>query len=164
MDTHEVTVACALIIVTPLALAGALAIVLKQRRALSVELIFSAMFISMALALDCAVAPIARGESVRDLMQAADARGYASTPVFYMLAADRTAEFYAGGRLGYKPDGEPFRFDGAAEVAEAARQRGGTALVIIPIEWEKQLTDYSAIEMEKLGSNNTLSLFAIRVR
>jgi 4-amino-4-deoxy-L-arabinose transferase-like glycosyltransferase len=164
MDTNEVTIACALIIVTPLALAGALAIVLKQRRSLRVELICSAMFISMALALNCAVVPLARGESVRDLIQAADARGYASTPIFYMLAADRTAEFYAGGRLGYKPDGEPFRFDGAAEVEEAARQRGGVALVIIPIEWEKQLTDYSAIETEKLGSNNTLSLFAVHVR
>jgi 4-amino-4-deoxy-L-arabinose transferase-like glycosyltransferase len=163
-DTNEITIACALIIVAPLALAGAFAIVLKQRRALCVELICSAMFISMALALNCAVAPLARGESVRDLMQAADARGYASTPVFYMLAADRTAEFYAGGRLGYKPDGEPFRFDGAAEVAEAARLLGGTALVIIPIVWEKQLTDYSAIETEKLGSNDTLSLFAVRVR
>ena len=163
-DTKGITISCALIVVAPLALAGALAIALGQRRALRVELICSAMFISMALALNCAVAPIARGESVRDLMQAADARGYASTPVFYMLAADRTAEFYAGGRLGYKPDGEPFRFDGAAEVAEAARLRGGTALVIIPIEWEKQLTDYSAIETEKLGSNDTLSLFVVRVR
>jgi 4-amino-4-deoxy-L-arabinose transferase-like glycosyltransferase len=163
-DTNEVTIACALITLAPLALAGAFVIVLKQRRALRVELICSAIFISMALALNCAVAPIARGESMRDLMQAADARGYASTPVFYMLAADRTAEFYAGGRLGYKPDGEPFRFDGAAEVADAARLRGGTALVIIPIEWEKQLTDYAAIETEKLGSNETLSLFAVHAR
>jgi 4-amino-4-deoxy-L-arabinose transferase-like glycosyltransferase len=163
-DTSAITITRALITLAPLALAGALAILLKQRRTLRVELICSAMFISMALALNYAVAPLARGESVRDLMQAADARGYASTPVFYMLAADRTAEFYAGGRLAYKTDGEPFRFDGAAEVAEAARQRGGRALVIIPIEWEKQLTDYSAIETEKLGSNDTLSLFAVRVR
>jgi len=163
-DTSEITIACALIIAVPLALAGALTILLKQRRALRVELICSAMFISMALALNCAVAPIARGESVRDMIQGADARGYAATPVFYMLAADRTAEFYAGGRLGYRPDGEPFRFDGAAEVAEAARLHGGRALVIIPIVWETQLTDYSAIETEKLGSNDTLSLFAVRVR
>jgi 4-amino-4-deoxy-L-arabinose transferase-like glycosyltransferase len=162
--TDEITLACALIILLPLAFAGALAIALKEKRALRVELICSAMFISIALALNCAAGRIAQQESVRDLMKAADARGYASTPVFYMLAADRTAEFYAGGRLGYRPDGEPLRFDGAGEVADAARKRGGSALVFIPTEWEQQLTDYSAIETEKLGSNGTLSLFAIRVR
>ena len=34
-----------------------------------------------------------------------------------MLSDDRTAEFYAGGRLAYQADGEPFRFDGARELA-----------------------------------------------
>ncbi|MDT4954062.1 MAG: hypothetical protein QOJ02_2200, partial [Acidobacteriota bacterium] len=162
--TDEITLTCALIILLPLALAGALALALKESRALRGELICSAMFISAALALNCAAGRITQQESVRDLMRAADARGYASTPVFYMLAADRTAEFYAGGRLGYRPDGEPFRFDGAYEVADAARKQGGSALVLIPTEWEKQLTDYAAIETEKLGSNGTLSLFAIRIR
>jgi 4-amino-4-deoxy-L-arabinose transferase-like glycosyltransferase len=162
--TDELTIACALIVFLPLALAGALALAWKEKRELRVELTCSAMFISMALALNCAAGPMTRQESVRDLMKAADARGYTSTPVFYMLAADRTAEFYAGGRLGYKPDGEPNRFDGAGEVADAARKQGGSALVIIPTEWEQQLTDYSAIETEKLGSNGSLSLFAIRVR
>lgn len=162
--TDEITLVCALILLLPLALAGALAIALKQRRALRVELICSAMFISAALALNCAAGQIAQQESVRDLMKAADARGYTSTPVFYMLAADRTAEFYAGGRLGYRPDGEPLRFDGAYEVADAARKQGGSALVLIPTEWEKQLTDYADIETERLGSNGLLSLFAIRIR
>ena len=81
-----------------------------------------------------------------------------------MLCDDRTAEFYAGGRLGYRADGEPFRFDGAQEVADAARQKGGTALVLIPTEWERMLTDYSAIEAEVIGRNGVQSLFLIRVR
>ena len=162
--TDELKLVCALITLLPITIAGILVIALKEKRALRVELICSAMFISMALALNCAAGQMTQQESVRDLMKEADARGYTSTPVFYMLAADRTAEFYAGGRLGYRPDGEPFRFDGANEVADAARKQGGSALVIIPTEWEKQLTDYAAIEAEKLGSNGLLSLFAIRVR
>ena len=81
-----------------------------------------------------------------------------------MLTDDRTGEFYAGGRLGYKTDGEPFRFDGADEAANAARERGGVALVFVPTKWENQLTDYKVIETEIIGSNGVLTLAAIRVR
>lgn len=161
--TSGLTMSCALIVVAPLALAGVVAVALKQRRALRLELICSAMFISIALALNCAAGQLAGRESVRDLMQMAATRGYVSTPVFYMLASEHTAEFYAGGRLVYQPDGEPYRFDGATEVADAAQERGGTALVLIPTEWEKQLTDYRRIETEKIGDNGALSLFVMRV-
>jgi 4-amino-4-deoxy-L-arabinose transferase-like glycosyltransferase len=162
--SHEMTIPCALVISAPLIIAGALAIFWKGRRALRVELICSAMFIWVALILNCGVDRIVHRESVRDLVQMADARGYSSTPVFYMLTDDRTGEFYAGGRLGYRADGEPFRFDGADEAANAARQRGGVALVFVPTKWANQLTDYSAIETEIIGSNGVLTLAAIRVR
>jgi 4-amino-4-deoxy-L-arabinose transferase-like glycosyltransferase len=159
-----ITMPCAIIIAAPLIFAGALSLFGKTRRALRVELICGAMFISVALILNCAVGDASHRESVRDLVLLADARGYTSTPVFYMLTDDRTGEFYAGGRLGYKADGEPFRFDGADEAADAARKRGGTALVFVPTKWENQLTEYSAIETEIIGSNGVLTLAAIRVR
>jgi 4-amino-4-deoxy-L-arabinose transferase-like glycosyltransferase len=162
--TGELTIACALIIAAPLTLAGALALFGKNRRALRVELIATAMFISVALALNCGVARIGNRESVRDLVRLADERGYGTTPVFYMLTDDRTGEFYAGGRLGYKADGEPFRFDGADEAAEAARRNGGRALIFVPTKWQNQLTDYKAIETEIIGSNGLLTLAAIRTR
>ena len=97
-------------------------------------------------------------------MRLADARGYGTMPVFYMLEGERTAEFYAGGRLGYNSVGEPYRFDGAFEVADAARERGGAALVLIPVEWERQLTDYKGVETEIVGRNGILTLARIRVR
>jgi 4-amino-4-deoxy-L-arabinose transferase-like glycosyltransferase len=162
--TREPTIACALISVAPLIITGLLAIFWRMKRALRVELICGAMFISIALILNCAVDRISHRDSVRDLMEMAERRGYAHEPVFYMLTDDRTGEFYAGGRLGYKADGEPFRFDGADEVAGAARQRGGSALVFVPTKWANQLTEYSVIETEIIGSNGVLTLAAIRVR
>jgi 4-amino-4-deoxy-L-arabinose transferase-like glycosyltransferase len=162
--TNDLTILCSLVIVAPLLIAGALALFWKGRRALRVELIASAMFISVALTLNCGVNRIGHRESVRDLMQMAAARGYTSTPVFYMLTDDRTGEFYAGGRLGYRTDGEPFRFDDAIEAANAARPLGGTALVFVPTKWESQLTNYPAIEAEVIGSNGILTLVAIRLR
>jgi 4-amino-4-deoxy-L-arabinose transferase-like glycosyltransferase len=164
VQTGEVTTLCALAIAAPLLLAGAFSLFWKGGRALRVELIASALFISVALTLNCGVGRIAQRESVRDLMRMAEARGHTATTVFYMLTDDRTGEFYAGGRLGYKADGEPFRFDGANEVADAARRDGGSALVFVPTKWENQLTDYPLIETEIIGSNGVLTLAAIRVR
>ena len=164
IKSNLITLTCALLTATPLALAGIFVIVWKNCRLLKVELVVSAIFISIALALNCEAGPIASREAVRDLLRIADTRGFNSMPVFYMLDDDRTAEFYAGGRLGYKEDGEPYRFDGAHEVADAARQRGGTALVLIPTEWENKLTEYSAIETEIIGRSGTQTLALIRVR
>jgi hypothetical protein len=103
-------------------------------------------------------------ESVRDLMRMAGARGNGGTPVFYFLCDDRTAEFYAGGRLAYQPNGEPIRFDGAQELPPAIRAKGHVALVLVETRWEKQLTDYSGVETEKVGSNGWVTLFVVRPR
>jgi 4-amino-4-deoxy-L-arabinose transferase-like glycosyltransferase len=143
-------------------LMAGVALIDSRPRSLSFLLVGLTPFVLAAIALRPAMS-VAQGESVRDLIRAADARGYASTPVFYMLSNDRTAEFYAGGRLAYQPNGEPFRFDGAHELAAAVRQKGGIALVIIESRWEKQLTDYSVVRTEKIGSNGWLTLFVVRV-
>ena len=135
-----------------------------QRRALRIEFILSAFFISVALALNCATAPVTRHESVRDLVRLAGERGYDSVPVFYMLSVDRTGEFYAAGRLLYKPDADTLRFDDAREVANATRQAGGTALVIISTEFEDKLTNYSALETEIIGRNGVQTLAVVHVR
>jgi 4-amino-4-deoxy-L-arabinose transferase-like glycosyltransferase len=153
-----------MVVVAPLVVGGLVTLLLKEARGLRAEVVCSAMFMSMALAINGGVNRIAAQESVRDLMLVADARGEVSTPVFYMLTDDRTAEFYAGGRLAYKPDGEPFRFDGANEVAAAAAERGGRALVLVPTEWTNQLTDYSAIKTELIANNGVLTLALVTLR
>lgn len=137
-------------------------LVAPKRRAVLFLLFALTPFAVAAIALRPAAA-IAEGESVRGLIRAADARGHYSTPVFFMLSDDRTAEFYAGGRLVYQPNGEPFRFDGAHELAAAVREKGGTALVIIESRWEKQLTDYKVVTTERIGSNGWLTVFVVRI-
>ncbi len=107
---------------------------------------------------------VAAHDSVRDLIRTADGRGYQSTPVFYLLCDDRSAEFYASGRLAYDAMGEPRRFEGAQDVAAAIRQQDGTGLVLIETRWEKQLTDYDAVTTEKIADNGWISIFAVTVR
>jgi 4-amino-4-deoxy-L-arabinose transferase-like glycosyltransferase len=115
----------------------------------------------------CALKPaasVAKSDSVRDLIRSADARGYASAPVLYLLCDDRSAEFYASGRLAYDASGEPTRFEGAQDAAAAIRQKGGMGLVLIETRWEKQLTDYRAVVAEKIGDNGWISIFVVRLQ
>jgi 4-amino-4-deoxy-L-arabinose transferase-like glycosyltransferase len=115
----------------------------------------------------CALNPaasVANRDSVRDLILAANSRGYSSAPVFYLLCDDRSAEFYASGRLAYDATGEPIRFEGAQDVGAAIRAQGGTGIVLIESRWEKQLTDYRAVATEKIADNGWISVFSVRVR
>ncbi|MGZ5482462.1 MAG: ArnT family glycosyltransferase [Pyrinomonadaceae bacterium] len=142
---------------------GGFVLTIPKMRRVAVCLMAAAALIAMAVALK-SYGGVAARDSTRDLMRAANARGHGSTAVFYMLADDRTAEFYAGGRLAYQPNGEPIRFDGAQQLAGAVRESGDVALVIIETRWETQLTDYAALESEKVGSNGWVSLFVVRPR
>jgi 4-amino-4-deoxy-L-arabinose transferase-like glycosyltransferase len=134
-----------------------------RRRVLSFLLFGVISIVVSAIALQPARA-LANRESVRELMRMADGRGHGAAPVFYLLCDDRTAEFYAGGRLVYQPNGEPIRFEGAQELPPAIRAKGNVALVLIETRWEKQLTDYSAVEAEKVSSNGWVTLFVVRPR
>jgi hypothetical protein len=146
----------------PIFAAGLVALFVPGRRALRFLLVGASVTLCCAIGLQPA-RTIANRESVRDLIQTADARGYSSAPVFYFLCDERTAEFYAAGRLAYQADGEPIRFEGAQLLLPAIRARGHDAgLVLMETRWEKQLTDYKAVQLERIGSNGIVTLFVVR--
>jgi hypothetical protein len=107
---------------------------------------------------------IARRESVSDLMRLAASRGYANTPVAQLHTVERTAEFYAAGRLTYGSDGEPVKLEGAFQVAEAARRAGGVVLCLVPMEYESQLTSFPQVQGEIIGANGEVALVVVRAR
>ena len=143
---------------------GATAMFVPHRRALNFLLVGAVVLVICAIALQPARA-FAQRESVRDLLRAAEARGYGAAPVFYFLCDERTAEFYAAGRLAYETNGEPVRFEGAQLLPPAIRAKNSeVGLVLVETRWEKQLTDYKAVETEKIGSNGWATLFVVRPR
>ena len=91
----------------------------------------------------------ARQESLRDLLLLADARGYAGAPVLAQRSDDRSAEFYASGRVLYGRDGEPVTFD---EITiDQARALGGKFVVMIPVEYLNNIRGVKTIEI--IGDN-----------
>jgi 4-amino-4-deoxy-L-arabinose transferase-like glycosyltransferase len=99
-------------------------------------------------------APVANRESVRDLLALADTRGYANAPVLAQRSDDRSAEFYAYGRVVYDANGEVVTFD---EISlEQARARAGKFLVLIPVDYVENFRGSPRIEV--IGDNGRMAI------
>jgi hypothetical protein len=112
--------------------------------------IAGASLVLVLVILNFFAAPFARRESVRDLLLLADQHGYASAPVLARRGDDRSAEFYAHGRVVYGPNGEPLSFDEVS--VDEARARGWKSLVVfVPVEHAENFRGAPTIEI--LGNN-----------
>lgn len=163
--TREVGKLCALLSVAPAIAAGLITLlVARERRLLCIVSCVGASLLMVALVGACAAEGVARRESVRELLRLADARGYASAPVVNLHTIERTTEFYAAGRLIYAETGQPAKAEGVAEVIAVAEKNSGTALVIVPIEYQTQLTENPRLLTEIIGDNKSVALIGVRLR
>jgi 4-amino-4-deoxy-L-arabinose transferase-like glycosyltransferase len=153
---------CALVVAAPLALAGVWAVLGRGSRARVAGVVVFASLLAVMLVAGCALAGVSRRESVRDLLRLADARGYASAPVLDLYTVERSAEFYAAGRLVYDDAGEPRMFDGTNLVTDFADEHRGPVLVIVPSEYAGQLTAMGVARAELIGDNGVNALFVVR--
>jgi len=112
-------------------------------------IIAGATVVLVVIVLNVGAARYANRESVRDLLLMADARGYAGAPVIAQRSDDRSAEFYAYGRVVYGPNGEPLTFDEIS--VDEARARSGKFVVFIPVEYVEKFRGVSTIEI--IGDN-----------
>lgn len=116
--------------------------------------LFGATLIFVAGVLIFAAPRFAQRESVRDLLQLADARGYAGAPVLAQRTDDRSAQFYAHDRVIYNADGEVMTFD---EVTlEQARALGERIVVLIPVDYVENFRGASNIEI--IGDNGRTAI------
>jgi 4-amino-4-deoxy-L-arabinose transferase-like glycosyltransferase len=127
--------------------------VLRQRRPAVPISIASGTVVLVLIALSFA-GEFANRESVKDLLVLADARGYRNAPVLAQRSDDRSAEFYAYGRVVYNEHGEPVTFDEMS--ADEARARGGKFLVFIPVQYVENFRGLPQIEV--IGDNGRTAL------
>lgn len=142
-----VSLVCAALAAVPMFVAGACT--LFQKRQNAPIFISAAIFALVLIILTCGAPSIAGRESVRDLLLQADTRGYANAPVLSLRSDDRSAEFYAHGRVVYNANGEPVTFD---EISlDEARARGDKFLVLISVEYIDHFRSSPRIEV--IGDN-----------
>ena len=159
--TSGLSMRCGITISLPLFIAGLLAIVWTRMRNTSIVLVAWATLAALVIVLNCGADDLARRESVRDLLRLADARGYAQAPVFARRGGDRTAEFYASGRVVYGADGEVTTLDEVSQMLAEVHKRCGPILVLVPVEGLGQLDRVEQV-VELYGANGRGSIEPLR--
>ncbi|MBK7392975.1 MAG: glycosyltransferase family 39 protein [Chloracidobacterium sp.] len=104
-------------------------------------------------------------ETVKGLFEAANARGLTTERVFTLHTISHSTEFYAAGRLLREPDGKLKKLYNPSEVvSEMQRTNAKTALVLVPLEYQKQLTDSTLLTSEVLQNNGELAIVAVKLK
>lgn len=160
-QSKTIALACVFVTALPVMLAGALAVFVPSRRSLAIKAIVTATLAAFAIALHCGVTKMVEPESTKNLLQLADARGYAGAPLYALHHIDRSAEFYAAGRVAYGSDGEPLRFEGAFQVADVAKKLQAPILVVVPVEYVSQLMQLESMRIDLIGDNGSLAYVGV---
>jgi len=159
LRVEHLSVTCAVLSSLPFLLAGIVALLRNLSPPVSMFSVAGAVLISMVLVLNCAALRVSRRESTRDLLELADSRGYLSLPVLAMHGDDRSAEFYASGRVIYGTDGEVTSLDEAPTIVDAVRKRKERILAFIPAEDIDLFRGQPGIEV--VGDNGKLALLCL---
>ncbi len=102
-------------------------------------------------------------DSVKSLIESADSRGYQRAKVLTMHTISHNAEFYAAGRLVRDSNGRQLRLPGVAEVLNEIKRAGSDgALVLVPIEYRRQLADSPLVDTELISDNGELAIAYVR--
>ncbi len=106
----------------------------------------------------------AEQDSLKSLIEAANARGHADEPVLMFLRISHNAEFYAAGRLVRDEEGRQHRILSREELIDQVRSLGGRAVVLVPTEHLLQLTGADALQADVLGNNDEFSIAAVSLK
>jgi len=134
----------------------------SRRRKIFVQIIALATFAFVAIALQFFVTDLARNETVKNLIETADAQGYENEKVLNLHTISHNAEFYAAGRLIRNSDGKLKKFFGVTEVVEEInRENVKDILVLVPLEYLQELTGSDLVEAKVLDNNGELAIVLV---
>jgi 4-amino-4-deoxy-L-arabinose transferase-like glycosyltransferase len=134
----------------------------NELRKLLAKAIAGATFLIIIALLLFVVPRFAEGDSVKGLIAAANGRGFVDAKVLSMHTVSHNAEFYAAGRLVREGDGKQRKFLGPLEVLEEMRREGNKpVLVLIPLEYSKQLTESRDFRGEAIKDNGEIAIVAV---
>lgn len=104
-------------------------------------------------------------DSVKRLIATADARGHGGEAVISMHTFVHNAEYYAAGRLLRSPDGKQAKLLGPLNVRDEIRlDPNHRVLVLVPLEYVRQLTDAEYLNSEVIADNGELAVVAVSER
>jgi hypothetical protein len=134
-------------------------------RKLFAQLSAAATFAVVWLTLQFFSDPFINSETIKYLMETANAQGFTEEKVLNLHTVSHNAEFYAAGRLIREADGKLKKFLGVYEVLEEIkRQSGKNILVLVPLEYLKELTETDLINAQVLSDNREVAIVAVSAK
>ncbi|MCA1637650.1 MAG: hypothetical protein LC768_04830, partial [Acidobacteria bacterium] len=105
----------------------------------------------------------AQQDSVKNLIETADANGYANEKVVNLYVVSHNAEFYAAKRLVRDGDGKLKRYDDFSElVKELKHENLSQILVLVPTHALENVTESESVEARVLGENGETTIVLIK--
>lgn len=159
LRVERLSVMCTLLASSPFIVAGLFTVLWNRSLWTPIFAISCSVLLAVVFILNCVAVPVTRRESTRELLALADARGYSTLMVLALRGDDRSAEFYASGRVVYGTNGQVTPLDEAAAIIAATRQRQERILAFIPAENLNFFKGQPGIEV--LGDNGKLALLCL---
>jgi 4-amino-4-deoxy-L-arabinose transferase-like glycosyltransferase len=133
----------------------------KRKIILQISAFFT--FAVFALLLQLYAPKFAAADSVKNLVDAANAKGYAGEKITNLFTVSHNAEFYAAGRLVRDEDGKLKRFDDFLDLVNALkRAETPKILVLVPHDNTKDITESPLVESEILGDNGDTAIVLVK--
>ena len=134
------------------------------KRKIFVKITAVATFAVIAVILQFFMMNYAESETVKNLVAAANAQGYANQKIVNLYVVSHNLEFYAAGRLLRETDGKQKRFDDfAVLISEMKREDLPEVLILVANKDIKNVTENGSVEAKILGDNGESSIIAIRI-
>ncbi|MGI8467755.1 MAG: ArnT family glycosyltransferase [Pyrinomonadaceae bacterium] len=136
----------------------------NPRRKIALQFLAAAVFVCVMIALQFFVESYARNDTVKNLIASANAQGFADAKILNLFDISHNAEFYGAGRLIRTADGKQKRFDGAAEIYEELKNENKPALILVPLDDVKYLTESDLLTAKVLDDNGELAIVAVEAQ
>ena len=137
----------------------------SKARAIFVKTLALATLIGAALLAQFFIGDFLHEETVKHLIDTANAKGYQTEKILTLHTISHSAEFYGAGRLVRDAEGKQKRLYGVSQVIEEM-ERAGTRqiLVIVPIVYQNQLINNPLLESQVLDDNGELAIVFVKTR
>jgi 4-amino-4-deoxy-L-arabinose transferase-like glycosyltransferase len=135
----------------------------SKLRVVALQTVAFLMFAIIAVLLQFVVPKIAYADSVKGLMEVSNNQGFTNQKVLNLHTVSHNAEFYFPGRLVRDESGKIKKFLGVLEVVEEIRRgKSQEVLVLVPLDFLKELTESNLVESKILDDNGELSIVSVK--
>ncbi len=124
----------------------------------------SGTILTCFLLLTFLVKGFASHETVKYLVEKADAEGYKNARILNLHTVSHNLEFYGANRLVRDEIGKLKRFESVKDVADEIKKDGKPIVALIPLEYVSQLTESPLVTGNVLADNGELAIVGVNLK